>query len=207
MGTLIISILALSASIISLWYNFFKKTKPIFNVYNWTAMGKVWDLEIDNKGLALLINLKIINNGIKPIILKDLVMVVTTANKEKNIYIPTFLWDMKTYIQQTGTPVSIIDTQKGLVPLPMVVPSKGIFDYPYEIMFTPRTISIPLNTITDAPFEISLFVLSSHSDNYIEVAKHVFEESEITPIIKGNYVISPSVEIKERRNSDPLFKI
>ena len=132
--TLIISILALTVSGFSFWYGFLKHSEPIFSVSKWTALGM---LNNNKDASTFIVRIDINNPSTRPITIKDFALLAITHNQKKIMYEPIMLWDLTYYIESMGISKKIVEFQKGQIPLPINIPSKGTFKFDYEILFMP----------------------------------------------------------------------
>lgn len=194
---LVISLVALGISFFTFWYNFLREGEPIFTSSRWTAIG------ISNsgqEGSAFAVNISVNNDGNAPLELIDFMMVAETHNKKKIFYDPIILFDLTHYISSLGEDGRMGKTQRGQVPLPMIVPPNQQYTFEKEILFMPydKTTSI-INNI-DAPFTLKLYALTNRTNSYKKIAEQYFRPEDIQNLVNGSFsgVLSSS-SIRKRK--------
>lgn len=199
MGVLL-SVIAMIISLGTFYYTFFKKSKPVFSLTSWTAIGKVWDIHENSNGLGFLLDISILNEGAIGIKVRDFIFKIKTNNGEEKIYIPHLLFDFDKYIEKTGEPVDVQEFVKGLVPLPIIVSAKSTYNFKYSILFTPYVIHREVDRLYDGPITIEFYVKYSDKKKYILISKQVFTNEELSRIKKQSYCVVHSTDLTKTRD-------
>lgn len=194
----IIAAAAFILSLFSLWYTTFRRGRPTFACSKWTAIG----LSADGvTGAAFTIQVSVINNGNRPLVLKDLMLVAKTSENKEIYYDPILLFDLRQYIADMGKDDRIARAQRGQVTLPIIIPPNQHFDFPYEILFMPYDKKTAVATQKDAPFTLKLYGRTNRSKHYQLVAFQEFQPDDVRQLRNGTFAGVLSTASIEKREA------
>lgn len=180
---LIISICAIFITIISFWYNSLRVGAPIFTCSRWTAIG------LDNsgqQGSSFVIKIGVINYGNRPLIIKDFLLIAETHNKKEIVYDPIILFDLTYYIASIGKQNRIADSQKGQIPLPIIIPPNKSYNFEYEMLFMPFDKKTTIINNQDAPFILKLYARLKNK-SYNLIAEQNITKEDIVTLTNGSF--------------------
>jgi len=193
----LIVVLAFGLSLFNFWFVFLKRGMPQFVCSQWTAIRMQ-----DEKGLpiaAFMIKIGIINRGGVPLEVKDFMLVAKNQSQRVSFYEPLLLWDLRQWIEDGDRPDKVGRTQKGQVPLPVIVPANQAFEFVYPILFLPVDTVEIIKPGFDSQVELALYGLTDRDGTYQRVALQQFTGQEIDGLIKGSFsAIRTSSAVKTR---------
>lgn len=188
---------ALLLSCFNLWYIFIRKGKAIFACSRWTAIGLT---ARDRAGLSIALQIGIVNHSTKPLLLKDLMLLVDAPDR-KIFYDPIFLFDLTQYIASVEKNDRILKTQKGLVPLPINIPPNQQYDFPCELLFLPYDKKTAVLTHSDTPCTLNLYALTDRAKSYEQVATQKLTKEAVQELQSGGFSGVLSTASTEKRES------
>jgi len=193
----IIAGIALSLSLFNLWYTVFRKGRPIYACSKWTAIG----LDASGQpGATFVLQIGIINNGNKPLILKDFMLIAETVRNKKILYDPIMLFDLTYYIASVGRENRMIESQKGQIPLPLTIPANEQYEFNYEILFMPYDKKTAVHTLSDTPLILKLHALTNRLKSYQLAATQKIDKNDIQNLQNGSFVGVLSTESTKNRD-------
>lgn len=194
---LIISICAILVTIISFWYNSLRTGVPIFACSRWTAIG------LDNsgqQGSSFVIKIGVINYGNRPLLINDFLLIAETHNNKKIVYDPIILFDLTFYIASIGKQNRMTESQKGQIPLPIIIPPNKNYNFDYEILFMPYDKKTSIINNQDSPFTLKLYARLK-KESYKLIAEQVIKKEDIASLTNGSFcgvLSSTSTEHREK---------
>lgn len=180
-----VGMLAFLISCLNLWYNFLRKAKPKFVCSRWTAIGMQHSDGFPKAAFA--VKISSINNGAKPLEVKDFLLTAKDKNKILFIYEPILLFDLRQWIEDGNKPDKFGWAQKGQIPLPFVVPPKETFDFEHHIFFLPADKATMIDPRVDGPVELRIFALTDRSSSYKLIGEQQFKHEDIKDIRMGSF--------------------
>jgi len=148
---------------------------------------------------AFSVNVSILNEGTAPLEVIDLLLMADTG-EETTFYEPIVLWDLKEWIESGNAPDKVGRTQKGQVPLPVLIPADEFFDYGYPALFLPvdhEKIIEPRNT---SEVRLELYALTDRSSEYEMVGKQIMDEEDLKPLLEKSFSGAVSTVSKSNRS-------
>jgi hypothetical protein len=123
-----IALAGLGISLFNLWHTFFWTPKPQFVCTDWLA---VHETKNGMPFVSFAVHVTVINHGGKPIEVKDILLVAHFPQYGAWQFNPTELIDYAEYLRSRRYSITLP------LPLPIVIPERGSFDYGYPIKLMP----------------------------------------------------------------------
>lgn len=192
----IFAALAFALSLFTLWYSAFRRGRLSISTSRWTALG----LEASGKpAAAFVVKIDVINTGGRPILLKDLFLEATTRHGAKIYYEPIMLFDLTDYFGSLGQDRRIATAQKGMVPLPIRVPSGKQLDFGAEMLFLPHDKKTAVRVADDFPILLRLFASTERTNGYAQITTQIVTAEDVASLTNGSLAgVLSSTSIEQR---------
>ena len=99
------------------------------------------------------------------------------------LYEPILLWDLKEWIEAGHAPNKVGRTQKGQVPLPILIPAGKFFDFGYSALFLPVDKEKIVEPLVSNDVILELYALTDKSSEYKKVGEQIMEKNDLQSLI------------------------
>jgi hypothetical protein len=150
---------------------------------------------------AFSINVSILNEGTAPLEVIDLLLVAKTQDGAI-FYEPIVLWDLQEWIAAGNAPDKVGRTQKGQVPLPVLISADDFFDFGCSALFLPvdETTTVEPRNHDEATLE--LYALTDRNSEYQKIDEHVMDKDDLKAVI--NKAFSGAISTRSRSERDRI---
>jgi len=181
---ILVGVLAFILSLANFWFNFLRKAKPSFVCSRWTTIGVQHGDGFPRAAFA--VKISITNNGVKPLTVKDFLLVARDKNSTLFYYDPILLFDVRQWIEEGNKADKVGRCQKGQVPLPFVVTPKTTFDFEHHVFFLPADKTTMIDPRVDGPVTLRLYALTDRSSKYKLASIQQFNHEDIKDLKMGS---------------------
>jgi|SRR5699024_941116 len=190
---------ALAFSLYNFWHNKYRKRELQYVCTKWTVIGMTKREEnIESRTAGFLVNISIRNEGAQSIEVGDIVLKVIDRDNSIFYYSPVTLFDLDYYSDNLGN-ANMLKTQKGLVPLPVLIEGNSTFVFGNHLLFLPWDKINGVN-LDKVPLQIEVLVKDELS-NYEVVANQYLNEEDTESLQNGSYSSVESSYTKKKRES------
>jgi len=193
-----ISIIALLISAATFWFSYLRKAKPLFVCSRWTA--KRMDKADGSVRAAFSVYISVMNKGKIPLVLYDLILVAEVEEDDRILYEPILLWDLRQWIEDGNRPDKVGRSQKGQVPLPVLVPPDTICDFGYSILFLPVDTEKMVNPLEHSNVQLKLYALTDRVKKYTMICEQVMDERDLKSLLDKSFSSAISTASKSKRS-------
>jgi len=197
----IIALGALAFSIYNFWYTKFRRTRLTYICNGWTILVSSKRDKSGNhseKSAFFLLDISIRNEGAKSVSIKDFILRATDTHENIFYFNPVSLFDFDYFSSNMGN-ANPLKAQKGLVPLPLEIPSNTNHKFDYPILFMPWSkANKDILNLDDYPIKVEVLVNDEFKD-YEPVATQLVKEDSVKDIKQGSFsAIESTATVKKR---------
>ncbi|WP_144295402.1 hypothetical protein [Rhodothermus marinus] len=148
---------------------------------------------------AFCVHVSVMNKGKVPLELQDLMLAAEVGEEYPIFYEPILLWDLQQWMEDGDRPDKVGRTQKGQVPLPVLVPPDTICDFGYLILFLPVDKDRLVSPLEHSNVRLKLYALTDRERKYRVVGEQVMVEQDLKPLLDKSFSAVISTASKAKR--------
>lgn len=132
---------------------------------------------------AFSVRVSVVNEGKRPLEIRDLLLAADTNDGQPIFYEPLFLWDWRQWIEDGDRPDKVGRAQKGQVPLPIQLKADEYYDFEYSILFLPLDKETMVEPLKHSAVKLRLYAFTDRQAGYIQIGEQVMEDGDIKALV------------------------
>ena len=148
---------------------------------------------------AFSVYVSVLNKGKVPLEVLDLMLAAETTEESPIFYEPILFWDLRQWIEDGSHPDRVGRTQKGQVPLPILIPPDEVYDFGYSILFLPVDTERLIDPLKHSNVQLKLYALTDRGKRYVIAGKQVMGEQDLKPLLDKSFSAAISTVSKAKR--------